>query len=192
MSNTIAPISFKADFTKPLDVLFQCHSRIAANLEALVRASETLRTSDEREFNEVFATIDTVLKHFATAGIKHTLDEEESLFPRMREYKDSVVSDIFEVIGQLEIQHKKAASIESSLNKVLLNLVTDENLDKPKLDLFCDLSESLYDLYRPHIQMENEHIFPSAIKILSKDELLAIGKEMYQRRQPSILSLKSH
>ena len=84
MSKPIAPIPFKADFTKPLEVLFQCHSRIAANLEALRRASESLQKPDECDFKEVFATIDTVLTHFSTAGIKHTQDEEESLFPLMR------------------------------------------------------------------------------------------------------------
>lgn len=189
MSKLSMPIPLKADFTKPLDVLFQCHTRIAANLEALRRAGETLKTLDECEFKEVFATIDTVLTHFSTTGIKHTKDEEESLFPRMREYGDSVVSDVFDIIGQLELQHKRAASIEDSLNKLLVNLATDETPDRNKLDLFCDLSEGLYDLYRPHIQIENEHIFPSAAKILSRDELLAVGKEMYQRRQPSIISL---
>jgi hemerythrin-like domain-containing protein len=192
MPKPIMPIPFQADFTKPLEVLFQCHSKIAANLEALRRAGEALRTSDECDFDEVFATVDTVLTHFATAGIKHTQDEEESLFPRMRQYSDSVVSDVFEVIGQLEQQHKRAASIEESLNKMIINLATDETPDKNKLELFCDLSESLYDLYRPHIQMENEYVFPSAGKILTRDELLAVGKEMYQRRQPSIISSSKH
>lgn len=177
------PVPLRSDFTKPLDVLFRCHSSIAANLETLRRASESLRRIDECDFKSVFATVDTVLTHFATVGIRHTLDEDLSLFPRMREYSDTVVSDVFEVIGQLEIQHKRAGSIEHSLEKMLVSLAADEDLSKNKLDLFCDLSESLYDLYRPHIQMENEFIFPSAAEILSSDELLAVGKEMYERRQ---------
>ena len=37
--------------------------------------------------------------------------------------------------------------------KMLLGFATDENLGMNKLELFCDLSESLYDIYRPHIQM---------------------------------------
>ena len=94
------------------------------------------------------------------------MDEDQSLFPRMREYSDTVVSDVFEVIGQLEMQHKRAANIENSLAKMLLGFATDENLGMNKLELFCDLSESLYDIYRPHIQMENEFVFPSAAQIL--------------------------
>ncbi|MEZ5344222.1 MAG: hemerythrin domain-containing protein [Pyrinomonadaceae bacterium] len=189
MSKPSMPIPFHADFTKPLDVLFQCHSRIAANLESIRRASETLRKSDECDFNEVFNSFDTVLTHFSTAGVKHTQDEEDSLFPRMREYNDTVVSDVFEVIGQLEMQHKRAGSIEASLGKMIIDLALADSPDKNKLELVCDLSESLYDLYRPHIQMENEYVFPSAAKILTKEELLSVGREMYQRRKPSIRSV---
>jgi hemerythrin-like domain-containing protein len=191
MSDTISPIPFQANFKKPLDVLFQCHHKIAANLEALIRVSETLRKKEVDDFKELFETIDTILNHFSTAGIKHTQDEEDSLFPRMRDYSETVVSDVFDVIAQLEKQHRKAANIEASLGKMLVNMATDASPESNKLDLFCDLSESLYDLYRPHIQMENEFVFPAAAKILSDDELLAVGKEMYLRRQPKILSSNS-
>ena len=187
--NLIAPVPFKADFAKPLDVLFHCHQKIAANLEALRVASEDLRKSKGENFQEVFGAIDVTLNHFATTGMKHTLDEDESLFPRIREYNGTVVSEVFDVVGQLEIQHKRAASIEVSLGKMSLDMATDEELDENKLDLFSDLSESLYDLYRPHIQMENEFVFPTAANILSNDDLLAVGREMYQRRKPSIRSL---
>jgi iron-sulfur cluster repair protein YtfE (RIC family) len=187
----IEPIPFRADFTKPLDVLFHCHQKIGANLEALRIASEDLRKSKGENFQKRFGEIDVTLTHFATTGMKHTLDEEESLFPRIREHSGTIVSEVFAVVGQLEIQHKRAASIQESLSKMSLDMATDEELDEKKLDLFSDLSESLYDLYRPHIQMENEFVFPSAAEILSKDELLAIGREMYQRRKPSISSLNS-
>ena len=189
MSKPLMPVPLKVDFAKPLDVLFICHSSIATNLETLRRASESLRTIDESDLKDVFATIDAALTEFATVGVTHAMDEDQSLFPRMREYSDTVVSDVFEVIGQLEMQQKRAANIENSLAKMLLGFATDENLGMNKLELFCDLSESLYDIYRPHIQMENEFVFPSAAQILSREELLAVGREMYQRRQVTPTSI---
>ncbi len=137
-----------------------------------------------------WATIDTVLNHFATAGIKHTQDEEESLFPRIRAYNETIVSEVFDVVERLELQHTGAASIEKSLGKLYLGMAADEEFDWNKVELFADLSESLYDLYRPHIQIENEFVFPAAGKLLSVEELFEVGKEMYQRRQPRILSPK--
>lgn len=186
MKKTISPIPVKMDFKKPLDVLFHCHQKIASNLEALRRASEELRKNEAEDCQPVFATIDTVLTHFSTAGIKHTEDEESSLFPRLRKYKDEGVSEVFEAVERLEIQHTLAKSIENSLNRFFLAMKADEILDRNKVELFCDLSESLYDLYRPHIQVENEFVFPAAGKIMSVDELLEVGKEMYQRRRPLI------
>lgn len=191
MSKDIKPIPFQTDFTKPLDVLFHCHQKIAANLEALRRACAVLHKREVRDFRPVLATIDMVLTHLSTAGVKHTEDEEESLFPRMRARGDSLVAEVFEALGRLELQHRGAESIESSLEKIFVSMSADEAPDEKKAELFCDLSESLYDLYRPHIRIENEFVFPAAGKILSADELLAVGREMYQRRQPLIHPLKS-
>lgn len=182
----IKPIPLQVDFSKPLDILFQCHQKIAANLEALRRAAEALRNPDETPIPDVFDTINTVFTHFLTAGIKHTADEEQSLFPRMRGYGTQIVSDVFSVVDQLEDQHRRAASIEKSLNQLFIGMLADSELDNNKVELFSDLSESIYDLYRPHIQMENEFVFPAAGRILSPEELFDVGKEMYQRRQPKI------
>lgn len=187
MAATISPIPFQADFTKPLDLLFQCHHRIAANLESLRRASEDMQKGASTDYTIVLGTVDTVLNHFETAGVKHTEDEEESLFPRMRRYNETVASEVFDVIERLELQHTGASSIENTLRKLYLNMASDDSVDSNKVELFADLSESLYDLYRPHIQIENEFVFPAASKLLSVEELLEVGKEMFQRRQTTIL-----
>lgn len=184
-------IPIQADFTKPLDFLFHCHQKIASNLEALRRATADLYKPEEKNLAQTIATIDTVLTHLSTAGIKHTKDEEESLFPRLRKYNDSVVSEVFEIMDQLESQHKRAANIENSLTKMIINMTASETISKEKIDLFNDLAESLYDLYRPHIQIENEFVFPTAAKILSQQEMLEMGQEMYQRRQLKIGRTKS-
>ncbi len=188
-ANTIAPVPVEADFTQPLEMLFQCHQKIAASLEELVRATIDLRKLDEPEYPQIFTRMDTALIHLTSTGVKHTRDEEESLFPRIFKCKDEGVSEVHDVVTQLEIQHKNAASIEKSLTKMLRNLETCEEIDQIKVDLYSDLIESLYSLYRPHIQVENEFVFPTAAKLLSNDELLEVGKEMYQRRRLKIKRL---
>jgi len=186
-TNTISPLPVQMDFTKPLEVLFQCHQRIAASLEDLVKATIDLRKLDENQYPQIFVRLDSALTHLSTTGKKHTRDEEESLFPRIFRCKDDGVSEVHDVVTQLEIQHKNAASIERSLTKMLRNLETCETIDQTKVDLFSDLIESLYSLYRPHIQVENEFVFPTAAKILSNDQLLEVGKEMYQSRRTKIM-----
>lgn len=178
-----------ADFTKPLDFLFHCHQRIAANLEALRRAAADLKTAEPDEVATVLETVNGVLSHLSSAGVKHTLDEEESLFPRIRLHKDQGTEEIFEVLGQLESQHKRAASIEDRLGKMAEGLALNGLPDENSVDLFLDLAESLYDLYKPHIQIENEFVFPASAQILTNDEQLEAGQEMYARRQPRIKPL---
>ncbi|MDH3530228.1 MAG: hemerythrin domain-containing protein [Acidobacteriota bacterium] len=185
----IAPIPFKADFSKPLDFLFHCHQKIAANLEALRRATADLHTAQREDLATVAETINGVLTHLSSSGKKHTRDEEESLFPRLRQHKDRGSDEIFEVLGQLESQHKRAASIERSLTNMALALAIADEIGSEKIALFNDLSESLYDLYRPHIQIENEFIFPASAQILTEAELAAAGHEMFQRRQLKIKPL---
>ena len=186
----MAPIPFKADFSKPLDFLFHCHQKIAANLEALRRATADLHTAQKEDLATVSETINGVLTHLRSSGKKHTLDEEESLFPRIRQHKDGGTEEILEVIGQLEAQHRRAASIEDTLTEMAVGLAIADDVDPNNIALFNDLSESLYDLYRPHIQIENEFIFPAAAQILSADELSAAGLEMFQRRQLTIKPLE--
>lgn len=185
---SISPVAFQADFEKPLEVLFHCHQNIAATLEEIVRATQDLRKFEPDRFKQIFSRMDLALTHLATSGAKHTRDEEESLFPRIFSKRDDVVSEVYDVMTELEDQHKRAASIETAMGKMLANLETAENVDQNRIDLFSDLVESLYSLYRPHIQVENEFVFPVAAKILSTDELFEVGKEMYGRRRPTIRS----
>ena len=60
------------DFTNPLGLLVHCHERIEAQLSALERAAEILRSGDTRSLPRVFAAIDAACAHFAIPGVKHT------------------------------------------------------------------------------------------------------------------------
>lgn len=184
--DVVQPVPFAADFSKPLEFLFHCHSRIATRLVGLIRLSEDLKPIETVDAEDFLQGSENTLRHLATSGLKHTRDEEDSLFPRLRAHKDAGVDELFEVLGHLEAQHKRAASIESSLEGMVKSFRGAEAIDENRVALFKDLAEGLYDLYRPHIQIENEFVFPSAGKILTPDELSEIGKEIYSRRQVTI------
>ncbi|NNE67012.1 MAG: hemerythrin domain-containing protein [Pyrinomonadaceae bacterium] len=179
-----------ADFSKPLDFLFHCHQRIAANLEGLRRAAGDLKVAEPSDIPTVIETVSGVLTYLSSAGAKHTLDEEVSLFPRIRNHNDDGTEEIFEVLDQLESQHKRAASIEGRLATMAESLALIERPDTNSIDLFNDLAESLYDLYKPHIQIENEFVFPASAQILTAGEQLEAGKEMYARRRTKIKPLE--
>jgi hypothetical protein len=48
---------------------------------------------------------------------------------------------------------------------------------------YAELAAALGDLYRPHIRVEDELIFPVEARILPPSELAVIGEEMRERRR---------
>src|SRR5437660_11790873 len=95
-------------FDEPLGLLADCHRRIEHFLDVLLRieraAAGRSLTPDE------WAQIEGALRYFETAGPRHTADEEDSLFPRLRASQDSEAIRTLDVLSQLEREHEMADS----------------------------------------------------------------------------------
>ena len=69
-------------FSDPIGMLKDCHRRIESFLGILCvvvgRAQGRALTSEER------SAIQAAIQYFRVGGKRHTADEEESLFPRLR------------------------------------------------------------------------------------------------------------
>src|SRR5436190_5562485 len=93
-------------FQQPLELLSDCHRRVESFLRALVLVAEQAQGGDlngkQRE------ALETALRYFREAAPKHTADEEESLFPRMRELGGSAAHEAFAKIQALEADHAVA------------------------------------------------------------------------------------
>jgi hemerythrin-like domain-containing protein len=163
--------------------MVHCHEKIEWYLEALMRAGESLRRGVETERKAAFADTDMARAHLAGPGVKHTADEEESLFPRMRERGGIAARETLAAADELEAQHQKAQSIEREFNSLVENLPRDGSADMHDIERFNELAVELNKLYRPHIQVENGLVFPAAARILTAEELRQIGVEMRARRQ---------
>ena len=171
------------DFTNPLGLLVHCHERIEGQLETLERSAEALRSGDSRSLSRILEAIDAACKHFATAGVKHTEDEEVSLFPRLREKGGAAGEDALAAMAELETQHRTAEQMHSQFDAFVTTLPRDGSADGRELDCFSDLVAELTAFYRPHIQLENNLVFPDAARILPASEIQALGEEMRARRK---------
>lgn len=170
------------DFTDPLGLLVHCHERIAGHLATLERASEGIRATDPETLTYVFAGINAASTHFAIAGVKHTEDEEISLFPRLREHGGNAGEETLAAIAELESQHREAEHLHQDLDELLRELPRDGSADVRLLDRFGELAAGLTTIYRPHIQLENNLVFPVAGRVLPASEIQALGQEMRTRR----------
>ena len=99
-------------FDDPIGMLKDCHRRIESFLGILCivvdRARGRSLTGEERD------AVKAALEYFRTGGQRHTADEEESLFPRLR--KSDAKS--FEEIDRLEDDHHEANELHGSIERL--------------------------------------------------------------------------
>lgn len=120
--------------------------------------------------------------HFSGPAVRHTADEEASVFPRLRRFASDLENGLLAALKELESQHRDLDIVHARFDE-LIDIAWPEprpgQIDVDELELTVG---EMLGIYRPHIQMENEIIYPEAARILAPDELLAVGNEMRARR----------
>ena len=171
------------DFADPLGLMAHCHRKIESYLRGLVTAGDMLRRGRDGGLAEAFRLIDAAREHFALRGPKHTEDEEASLFPRMRERGGTEAEDALSALAELEAEHRAAERAHAAFDSLIDRLPRDGSAPVEDLYRYAELAAALGDLYRPHIRVEDELVFPVAARVLPPSELAVIGKEMRERRR---------
>ena len=158
----------------PLEHLSACHRRIEHRLDVLQRASDLLAERAE----EALHAIANSLRFMDTSGVLHTVDEEESLFPRLRQ---AMSASEMEYLEGLESQHREAESLYESLKETVARLQFDRS--QADIQRYRDLVSRLNAVYRAHIASEDDTLITLAERVLSGDQLSMIQSEMRSRRR---------
>jgi hemerythrin-like domain-containing protein len=166
----------ESDFSNPLGLLSDCHRRIERFLGVLVRISEK-RNGAELSAEEK-AALETALTYFRDAAPKHTSDEEDSLFPRLREAAVAAL----ECLENLEGDHQAAARDHEIVDLLGTRWLTDGKLASEHAVELSEALTRLSSLYTRHITIEDTELFPLAAKVLPANQLAAVGREMADRR----------
>lgn len=166
-------------FREPLGLLSDCHRRIERFLGALVsvasRGGAALAPQDRR-------LLETALHYFATAGPRHTADEEESLFPRLRACADAEAARALAAVERLEADHRAAEEHHAAVDDLGRRWLSEGTLDETDAAALGRHLEALQRIYGAHITVEDRELFPSAARLLSERDLDAMGREMANRR----------
>jgi len=64
------------------------------------------KTMDSPPSEEIRHSLDKALRYFREAAPKHTADEEQSLFPRLRTLESPELSAALEKLEELELDHR--------------------------------------------------------------------------------------
>lgn len=171
------------DFGDPLGLLVHCHEKIEWHLGSLERVAEVVRAGVHSTLPAAFAAADRATAHFAIHGVKHTEDEEVSLFPRLRERGGAAGREVLAAVADMESQHRAAERLHTELDPFLAAMPRDGSAVANDVDRLSEIVALLCALYRPHLHLENDLIFPVAAWVLSEADIRQIGVEMYARRR---------
>ena len=170
----------ESDFTDPIGMLGDCHRRIERFLNVLMGVAE--QAHGEAMNEDQHGALETALRYFREAAPKHTADEEESLFPRLRRIENAEVRALLERIESLEEEHVCAERSHGEVDSLGQLWLRDGKLPPEQASRLLTLLVQLRNLYRHHIATEDNEVFPTAAAALSTSDREAIGNEMAFRR----------
>jgi hemerythrin-like domain-containing protein len=170
-------------FQQPLELLSDCHRRVESFLSALVMVAEQARGGEldarQRE------AMETALRYFREAAPKHTADEEESLFPRMRQLGERGTQEALAKIQALEADHQVAKNEHDLVERLGQQWLRDRKLTIDETSQLLASLRQLQSIYARHIAVEDNDIFPLAKQVLGSNALNDVGREMAARRGQS-------
>jgi hemerythrin-like domain-containing protein len=167
-------------FTNPIGLLSDCHRRIDRFLKTLQTiANEKRGRPLDAEYRQA---LETALKYFRESAPKHTADEEQDLFPALRGLKQDHIEQVLERFDRLENDHNLARKWHRECDEIGTRWLRDDGLSVPDAAQVGIVLSSLESLYRSHIAIEENEIFPIARTALSPGEKAAIGRSMALRR----------
>jgi hemerythrin-like domain-containing protein len=162
------------DFTDPLGLLAACHRRILDHCALLERMRERLPLQGVDA--DMQAAAGRVHRYFAQAAPQHHADEEQDLFPLLRE-----VAGLGDTLAALERGHRELERCWQALAPALRRL----EQGRPVGDWAGDWNDPLarfLTAYRDHVETEDHTILPAARRLLGAAQLAAMGRAMARRR----------
>jgi hemerythrin-like domain-containing protein len=158
-----------------------CHRRIEQFLQVLLKV---VGDTNGGELDRVYrGALETALKYFRSAAPRHTADEEESLFPRMRRSDTPAARTAFAKLDTLEADHRLAEQHHDCVDQIGRRWLAEKQLDADTVQELRKLLLELVESYQRHIRVEEEEVFPLAADLLTSEDLRQVGSEMSQRRE---------
>jgi hemerythrin-like domain-containing protein len=169
-----------ADFTQPLEMLEDCHRRIEYFLDLLRKVEQRLGADELTD--EGRRSLHSALNYFAEFAPRHTADEEQSLFPRLRRSDSAEARAVVADMERLEGDHRTCEEGHAAVDRLGRQWMASGRIDESQRAALKSTLAELADIYAAHIALEEQSVFQVAARTLASDEIREIGEEMKQRR----------
>lgn len=160
----------------PLEMLSACHGRVQHQCSTLQRLARHLHGHGSDTAAREAAT--AVMRYFDLAAADHHADEEQDLFPQLREAmagSDAVC--IRELTERLCAEHRALETRWQSVRAVLAEVAQGHSILFPEGQV-----EDFVSAYAAHMAVEDGELLPMAARLLDDDQLARIGRAMRERR----------
>jgi hemerythrin-like domain-containing protein len=169
-----------AGFGEPIELMKDCHRRIEYFLDVLRRVESQYGAGELAD--DARRAIEGALNYFANFAPRHTADEEESLFPRLRSEESAEVSEAMAALDQLESDHRQGEANHALVDRLARLWLATGRLDSARRARLRKALDELAMMYDAHIRLEEGQVFVLASRLLKSDQLHEIGEEMKRRR----------
>jgi hemerythrin-like domain-containing protein len=174
------------NFTDPTGLLSDCHRRIEMFLETLAAAGKVM---DAPPSVDTARALQSALVYFRQAAPKHTADEEQSLFPRLRGREEPELRSALSTLDRLEKDHEAVSPLLAEVERLAETYLETGSLSASDVQAFQTAVARLQETYREHIRVEDFTVFPLAARLLSDSDKSAIAQEMAARRKVPLLGI---
>ena len=172
-------------FEAPFALLSECHRRTEGFLSVLLTVADNRRGGTLAETDREI--LSAGLHYFRTATPRHSADEEQSLFPRLRSSADPHAKAAIRIVERLEADHRVAEDHHDAVEALGLRWLRQGTLPAGDARALREHLVALERLYRRHIAVEDQDLFPIARRLLAPAELGAIDHEMATRRDEALM-----
>lgn len=177
MLNQISPLTSSPSKTEDaVDLLTGCHQRIRHFTDVAVKLAHAQGASPD----EIVRAAAAVHRYYTVSLPLHEADEEETLRPRLEAVVDQKARH---ALAAMSDQH---LAIDELLERLLPLLVmvrnNPETLPAAGAEM-CSVTKALDEVFRGHLQMEEEVIFPAIREALPESTQKDMLGEMQSRRK---------
>ncbi len=155
----------------PLVRLDHCHRNLEAKLEELLEHSAAISTGADTS-EAPWDAVAEILAYLQRSVVRHELDEEESVFPRLASHPA-----LRPLIERLRGDHLSQGKLVRSL-ETLLQTRNKKNSQSKLATLVASLRHSYLD----HLRREDRELLPAIARHISKEQQDEMALEMAQRR----------
>jgi len=179
MLSQISPARSQPKTEDAVDLLTGCHDRIRHFTGVAVKLAHAQGAAPQ----EIVQAAAGVHRYYSVSLPLHEADEEETLRPRLGTVADEKVRHALMAMSD---QHMAIDELLERLLPLLLMVQNNPEALSAAGAEMCAIAKALDEMFRAHLQMEEEAIFPAIRAQLPDATQAEILHEMQGRRTPGM------